>query len=97
MLFPKETTLNTTLSQLRPGPSPTGPAEKASVDHRDRPKPDLMSSPTQTGRGNGKQCTPVLTICQASIRNVSGASTQARVLGRLRWTADMRGRARQAR
>ena len=29
----------------RPGPSPKGPAEKFSVDHRDRPKPDLMFSP----------------------------------------------------
>jgi hypothetical protein len=43
-LFPKETTRKTTPSQKRPGPSPKGPAEKFSVDHRDRPKPDLMST-----------------------------------------------------
>ncbi len=36
----------------RPGPSPKGPAEMFSVNHRDRPKPDLISTaaPGRDGR-----------------------------------------------
>src|SRR6202035_4999642 len=43
-LFPKETTRKTTPSQNDPVPLPRSPSKQLGVDHKDRPKPDLISA-----------------------------------------------------
>jgi hypothetical protein len=48
-VHPQRLHAKTTLSRLRPGPSPKGPPKTFAVDHGANPKPDLISTHTPSG------------------------------------------------